>query len=526
MTPKNIFLTAILAGIAFSCTTEDLLVPDHKTKPDPIAGLPTTLSLQLSTASNIITKADTYDGDDGNTYAHATLAEQQVNNCVVAIFEMEGNDTDGYTPTTLKAFHTATPTSTSPAGFDDSVTGDPVDVVWEVTGIKTTTGRSHILVVANLPAVPLTDGSGNLFIGEGGYPQTIGTSTYAQFKEVATQVSNATFAADNLVKVGEKTVTLDESNNNITIPMIQLAARLDFAITIQLPVIEQPGTISFPASADTVLSLFNQDEVSKNKYTATAPFEVTHNDTIYTGFNCKDHLSGYYTFHNPYTNELDSVNLGGGNPKVIEIGVAGGGFKGLPIDSVFKTIRWDLQVEGASTFNVLTVSDVILDEFNSKQTPLSNIDITFDEDGVGVLKSTVYTYEKDNTTSPLSIQINCKLVQGTDIKRIRYYVRTHGLWIGTDGKPSGWGSGGEFVALVNEVLETGEASGSFEEEESTAFDLSLAAELPINGFAHGTLYDITTTITEDTSPAHFTTKSTGSNQKNYALLFKSISMPW
>lgn len=524
----NILLTAIVTGMAFSCTTEDLIDPEKKVKPEPLAGLPTTLSLRLSAASNIVTKADTF-SVDGVKYARATADEQQVNNCIVAIFDVDENEK----PTTLRAFlPVTTPTPITPENMTDPVTGEPVDIAYEVTGIKTTTGPAHILVVANLPVNPAATDNG--FVGDG-YPTEIGTE-YTEFLELATQVPNSTFAANNLVKVGEVLATLDEETSTAIVPMTQLAARLDFSIKVDLPIEELPGYLSFPANADSVLSRFDKSQGIQSS-SAGSPVRIVYKDTTYLGFKC-DELNGQsLSYIHPETLQEIWVNNIKNSDKVIEVAMAEAeGVKGFPIDSVFKTIRWDLDVLSTttSTIPVQTTSDVILDDFNSQQEALANVDFTFTGDGTGVLRATVYTYERNIPDEQISIRFDCKLIQGTDIKTQRYYVRLHGVWVDSNGNPQkGWNAGGLFVALSTTILaKEDDPSETFEASDSTPIILSLEATLHIDKFVHGTLYDVTATITPDLLPENaismkdVTTKSSGVDSSPYALLFKHAAKPW
>lgn len=193
---KNIYLVFVLGTIwgLTSCSSEEMI--------DTPKNGEVTLSFALSVKDDL-TKAEAEE-------KIATKEELQINNCHIAVFDnQEDSETMGNLITSF-----------------DFPEGDtelkPVDGVYTLSesALIRTWGKSRkvkVLAIANI------DGKENEAT-----TAFKGCATYSEYQNAV--VASSSFQANNLVKVGEKTLKLENGNKNYTIKieLTQLTARIDY----------------------------------------------------------------------------------------------------------------------------------------------------------------------------------------------------------------------------------------------------------------------------------------------------------
>ena len=167
-------------------------------------------------------------GDIAEGYTYSTEDEVKVNNVVVAIF----NEANGTVGECLEyksvAFDGEIPNSTV------TIDGKTL-IAYKIDNIQAKTGKVRIVAIAN--STHYEDLA------------RLGTTTYENLKGLSETVSGGTFDASNLVKVGELAAyDLNTAVTSISVPMTQLAARIDMKFTVD----EEPETVS--ATADTKIT--------------------------------------------------------------------------------------------------------------------------------------------------------------------------------------------------------------------------------------------------------------------------------
>ena len=214
---RNI-LSVLFVGLLFtSCNSEEEVQRGNEDGRDISFSM--TLTLGEVTA---MTKAG---GDIAEGYTYSTEDEVKVNNVVVAIF----NEANGTVGECLEyksvAFDGGIPNST--------VTIDgKILIAYKIDNIQAKTGKVRIVAIAN--STHYEDLA------------RLGTTTYENLKGLSETVSGGTFDASNLVKVGELAAyDLNTAVTSISVPMTQLAARIDMKFTVD----EEPETVS--TTADT-----------------------------------------------------------------------------------------------------------------------------------------------------------------------------------------------------------------------------------------------------------------------------------
>lgn len=216
---RNI-LSVLFVGLLFtSCNSEEEVQRGNEDGRDISFSM--TLTLGEVTA---MTKAG---GDIAEGYTYSTEDEVKVNNVVVAIF----NEANGTVGECLEyksvAFDGGIPNST--------VTIDGKTLIAYKIDIQAKTGKVRIVAIAN--STHYEDLA------------RLGTTTYENLKGLSETVSGGTFDASNLVKVGELAAyDLNTAVTSISVPMTQLAARIDMKFTVD----EEPETVS--ATADTKIT--------------------------------------------------------------------------------------------------------------------------------------------------------------------------------------------------------------------------------------------------------------------------------
>ena len=214
-------LSVLFVGLLFtSCNSEEEVQRGNEDGRDISFSM--TLTLGEVTA---MTKAG---GDIAEGYTYSTEDEVKVNNVVVAIF----NEANGTVGECLEyksvAFDGGIPNSTV------TIDGKTL-IAYKIDNIQAKTGKVRIVAIAN--STHYEDLA------------RLGTTTYENLKGLSETVSGGTFDASNLVKVGELAAyDLNKAVTSISVPMTQLAARIDMKFTVD----EEPETVS--ATADTKIT--------------------------------------------------------------------------------------------------------------------------------------------------------------------------------------------------------------------------------------------------------------------------------
>lgn len=214
---RNI-LSVLFAGLLFtSCNSEEEVQRGNEDGRDISFSM--TLTLGEVTA---MTKAG---GDFAEGYTYSTEDEVKVNNVVVAIF----NEANGTVGECLEYKSVA---------FDRGISNSTVTIdgktliAYKIDNIQAKTGKVRIVAIAN--STHYEDLA------------RLETTTYENLKGLSETVSGGTFDASNLVKVGELAAyDLNTAVTSISVPMTQLAARIDMKFTVD----EEPETVS--TTADT-----------------------------------------------------------------------------------------------------------------------------------------------------------------------------------------------------------------------------------------------------------------------------------
>mgnify|MGYP001632813124 FL=1 len=217
---RNI-LSVLFVGLLFtSCNSEEEV--QRGNEDGRYISFSMTLTLGEVTA---MTKAG---GDIAEGYTYSTEDEVKVNNVVVAIF----NEANGTVGECLEyksvAFDGGIPNSTV------TIDGKTL-IAYKIDNIQAKTGKVRIVAIAN--STHYEDLA------------RLETTTYENLKGLSETVSGGTFDASNLVKVGELAAyDLNTAVTSISVPMTQLAARIDMKFTVD----EEPETVS--ATADTKIT--------------------------------------------------------------------------------------------------------------------------------------------------------------------------------------------------------------------------------------------------------------------------------
>ncbi len=430
-------LTAAL--LLFSCVSEDLYegpdAPGRSTSFD--------LALNLTAPE---TKAL---GDAQTPYVYAHAKELLVSHAEVVIFKLNGDNEPG----TLFKRLSVTPGN----GLEDITIGsmdiDPVQNngneanvrAYQINDIPAKTGNVRVLVIAN---------------------STLDFSTCKTYADYMAKVEStafpATFNPETLVKVGHVDVSLAATTDQvITVPMTQLAARVDFTIKMDLPVSSTVSFIDHSAEIDVLFDGLGKGGTNINNSKGAS---VTLKDGTVMHFYEDSHVppnnkcpnppaaNTYYT--NPYTGEQIKVDLNGKIAHAMNV----------PFDRVTISDRWGLKINKITINNIQIKSDLVLDNptlwaNTQSAVPSSSMaNYTFP-----VPKDTItheytlrfYSYEKPlytagNIGEAIKIEFDTELIKGKAEKRERFVATAgHGIWVYTDspkndrsliGKPSGgWG---------------------------------------------------------------------------------------
>lgn len=382
---KNIFITALAAGLLTACVTEDI---DNATPSNVIAGIDTSLGLTISVGGTQ-TKAGEYLGEVGNEYELANPEELVVTSAAVAIFETSNGQ-----PTSLIGYKyfSAPPVADPGVGpINTSGEGARTDsLAYKLEKIPAKTGVVRIVVIANSTTINSETELAKL-------------TNYAELqKKIETNKQEGAisplFTPEKLVKVGEINYPLSTTNNaNIVVPMTQLAAR----ILLSFKVDALPDVNGVPYYKNWKYSPEDVEGWSKSKIPAGVDASECsiHDDFPYNGFIVRKKNSG---------------------SKVIEV-------RGNTAQYVRPFIAWSYKVSSLSISNIETQSKIILGANPESQNLLKLTPNAGDLSGV----FTFYTYEKYDTESPnpITIEVNGE-VRRTTVDSITNVSGTfHGLWL-------------------------------------------------------------------------------------------------
>lgn len=301
---KNIFLTFILGSIwgFSSCSSEELVdVPGNNE-----------IALSFSLAVNDIkTKGES---------SIATKEELQINNCHIAVFDNEENSkTQGKLITSFDF-----------PGEGQSLS-DPVNGVYTLATeqLIRTWGNSKevkVLAIANIDedvnkvTTPFED-----------------CETYEDYQNVV--VTSNIFKSENLVKVGEKVLTLDnEKTYTVRIDLTQLTVRLDFE-----------GIKNLSSEADPPVGTLSSIKGLNKKSNIVITRSDEAENTLYDSMESKGNKKTFYTYENKnrlndlvltidllgkqYFLDLSNVNFVKGNRYII---------KGTYHPTVSTDIKWSV----------------------------------------------------------------------------------------------------------------------------------------------------------------------------------------
>lgn len=277
---KNIYLVFVLGTIwgLTSCSSEEMI--------DTPQNGEVTLSFALSVKDDL-TKAE----------AQTRIAsddELTINNCHIAIFDdQEGSESKGNLITSFDF----------PEGETKLDHNENGDYILSQSASIRTWGKSRkvkVLAIANI------DGKENEAT-----TAFKGCATYNAYKEAV--VASSSFQSDNLVKVGETTLTLENGENNATIKieLTQLTARIDY-VGIQAEGEETTKASSLSSGNSIVGHIMNQTDLetkdmlnsladSDKRYQFASQAEgmgrwanwQDFNDKVYAfGFNTKGDIKG------------------------------------------------------------------------------------------------------------------------------------------------------------------------------------------------------------------------------------------
>lgn len=424
---KNLFfLLIVFTGMLCSCVAEDIVNPTpDNSGPDLPDGMPTTLKLVLS--PNKVTTRAMAIGDEGNEYngigqQSATPDELYVGECAIVLFDADENDQ----PTAFRDIIF----STNPA----KTATESDTLAWEVGAIPTLTGKTLVMVIANMSKSYFVDVDAETL------KETPKYKTYDAYKSLVIQTPfPATYDPKLLIKTGERVCQLKKKEEVIEIPMTQLAARVDFEIRIQSPTFEFSSLSQLDGTEESSLKTWTKDigsvhdratAKSAGKYLVRTP-----GDTL-IAWHCK--LSDHETM----TFEWNGREYTVGNMKTLMV-------EGLTIDSVKATTQWEFRLRSVNVSNIqpnITLGGTPREELGNNSWSISPDRMIQDS-----YKNRFYTYAKDvalEAASPLTITYDVDLVEVTREERFRYIVSGHALWLknGTNNAPEGgWGQGNSGV---------------------------------------------------------------------------------
>lgn len=442
MNLKSLLLVlSFLSGIMVSCSNEEIIdIPDQS-----VEGISIILS-----SNPITTKAK---GEAADPYAYATQQELQITNAHIAVFEM---NSEGIPETKIFSdTYTMTP---------DVTTTDTLAYKIEGITLKAAGKKVRFLAIGN----PKGDYSG--------------CSDYNSYKTFVENNNSATFDPTKLVKVGELDYEFGSSSavvSPIEIPMIQLAARVDIKLAVDLPETVYTPTAEYQYSENDVLNWGKQLSDKPGDVSASVCTEkVSYEGIEYNASYKKAHINSW-------------------------------------VDSVYTTGEWRLNIGSVTVNNIETQSNIILSSVNTKKSLLPDNTNSFVKDG-DMLRMTLYTYEKapleDTSSDILNVTFNNTYLEyGQSVVKRRYSGIAHGMWTKNGVFINGWESGGPndgyaFKYIGNSVTidqNTEPTEEWIESSDVEAYEMKYVLKvnpkysptLPSTaGLIHGNLYSLTATV--------------------------------
>lgn len=431
---RNI-ISIVTAGLFMmsSCTDEELI--DSST---PDSGL----SISLTT-KGVMTKA----AADG--YTHSTPDEIKINTCVIAFFDVNTNERVGFSYNTFEA---------ASGNLEDG------RAYYSVSNILVKGGTYNMLVLANSSLSQEAIQAANTY------------SAFKALKETLQDQGAATFNAANLVKFGEKEVTINKGEaNEIQVELTQLAARIDLSFKVNVPAEE----VGIP--------------VVEEKWTMDALKELV-------------------TTKNPNTYEP-----GSSEPGECKMHSHTGKWLYVPNNTKTTTITkksWLFVINKVTVSNVVLRSGAFMSTSETAENANDTKEYLVRDFEVASSGSTTtlpfYTYEKtyNPQANPLTIKVDGNLKYGTFEEKTVETFSAEYQWISDNGG-QGWGKKGYFdnkTVISSETKTTQEMTKTIDNMEKSyklAFNPAKSADCNTNGVVHGNLYDVVGTIDVNTREAKF-----------------------
>lgn len=431
---RNI-ISIVTAGLFMmsACTDEELI--DSST---PDSGL----SISLTT-KGVMTKA----AADG--YTHSTPDEIKINTCAIAFFDVNTNERVGFSYNTFEA---------ASGNLEDG------RAYYSVSNILVKGGTYNMLVLANSSLTREAIQAANTY------------SAFKALKETLKDRGASTFDAANLVKFGEKEVTINKGEaNEIQVELTQLAARIDLSFKVNVPA-EEVGT-----------------PVVEEKWTMDALKELV-------------------TTKNPIT-----YVPGSSDPGECKMHSHTGKWLYVPNNTKTTTITkksWLFVINKVTVSNVVLRSGAFMSTSETAENANDTKEYLVKDFEVASSGSTTtlpfYTYEKtyNPQANPLTIKVDGNLKYGTFEEKTVETFSAEYQWISDNGG-QGWGKKGYFdnkTVISSETKTTQEMTETIDNMEKSyklAFNPAKSADCKTYGVVHGNLYDVVGTIDVNTREAKF-----------------------
>ena len=430
---RNI-ISIVTAGLFMmsACTDEELI--DSST---PDSGL----SISLTT-KGVMTKA----AADG--YTHSTPNEIKINTCAIAFFDVNTNERVGFSYNTFEA---------ASGNLEDG------RAYYSVPNILVKGGIYNMLVLANSSLTKETIQAANTY------------SAFKALKETLQDQGASTFDAANLVKFGEKEVTINKGEaNEIQVELTQLAARIDLSFKVNV----QPEEVGEP--------------VVEEKWTMDELVDIA-------------------------TKNPDKYVEGSDEPGECKMHSHQGKWLYVPNNVRTTTTTkkaWMFSITKVMVSNVALKSNSFMETEEIAANADDNSSYLVKDFEVELLGGTAtvpfYTYEKtfNPQEHPLTVKVDGNLQYGTfKEKKIETFSAEY-QWISDQGG-GGWGASGKFdktTVISSETKTTQEMTETIDNMEKSyklAFNPAKSADCKTYGVVHGNLYDVVGTIDVNTREAKF-----------------------
>ena len=430
---RNI-ISIVTAGLFMmsACTDEELI--DSST---PDSGLNISL-----TTKGVMTKA----AADG--YTHSTPDEIKINTCAIAFFDVNTNERVGFSYNTFEA---------ASGNLEDG------RAYYSVPNILVKGGIYNMLVLANSSLTKETIQAANTY------------SAFKALKETLKDQGASTFDAANLVKFGEKEVTINKGEaNEIQVELTQLAARIDLSFKVNV----QPEEVGEP--------------VVEEKWTMDELVDIA-------------------------TKNPDKYVEGSDEPGECKMHSHQGKWLYVPNNVRTTTTTkkaWMFSITKVMVSNVALKSNSFMETEEIAANADDNSSYLVKDFEVELLGGTAtvpfYTYEKtfNPQEHPLTVKVDGNLQYGTfKEKKIETFSAEY-QWISDQGG-GGWGASGKFdktTVISSETKTTQEMTETIDNMEKSyklAFNPAKSADCKTYGVVHGNLYDVVGTIDVNTREAKF-----------------------